>query len=146
MSQVPKKLDEEIRRTARNRCGYCLGAQRHILAWLEIEHLLPRSKGGKTLAKNLWLACTYCNTFKGSQTHGIDPKTNKSVSLFNPRTQSWQKHFEFASDRITILGKTICGRATVKALNLNHELALTTRMLWVEVGWYPPSIDDLTSD
>ncbi len=80
-----KKLDKAIRRAAKNRCGYCLGTQKHIFAWLEIEHLQPRSQGGKTVAENLWLACTYCNTFKGAQTHGLDPQTKREVPLFNPR-------------------------------------------------------------
>ncbi|HSK71542.1 MAG TPA: hypothetical protein VK892_07600 [Pyrinomonadaceae bacterium] len=39
MSLLPKKLDEEIRSEAKNRCGYCLGEQKYILAWLEIEHI-----------------------------------------------------------------------------------------------------------
>jgi hypothetical protein len=138
MSKISKKLDAEIRLEAKNRCGYCLGEQRYILAWLEIEHLYPRSQGGKTVKENLWLACTYCNTFKSSQTHGIDPKTKKEVPLFNPRKQIWKKHFEFDSDKATIIGKTICGRATVEALQINYALALDTRKHWVGVGWYPP--------
>lgn len=138
MSDVPKKLAGKIRRAAKNRCGYCFGEQQYVFAWLEIEHLLPRSKGGKTVEENLWLACTYCNTFKGSQTHGTDPETNKKSLLFNPRSQNWTKHFTLDSDLTTILGKTACGRATVNALNLNYELAIDTRKRWVKVGWYPP--------
>lgn len=138
MSDLPKKPDKEIRREAKNRCGYCLGEQKYIFAWLEIEHLYPRAKGGKTVRWNLWLACPFCNTFKSSNTHGVDPKTKRKVPLFNPRQQSWNHHFEFDSDQATILGKTACGRATVNALKLNHELALATRKLWVGVGWYPP--------
>lgn len=138
MSDLPKKLEQEIRRAAKNRCGYCLGEQRYIFAWLEIEHLHPRAKGGKTVRENLWLACPFCNAFKGAQTHGTDPKTKRKVPLFNPRTQNWKSHFKFADDRATILGKTVCGRATISALKLNHELALSTRKLWVSVGWYPP--------
>ena len=138
MSDLPKKLAKEIRRDAKNRCGYCLGEQRYIFAWLEIEHLHPRAKGGKTVRENLWLACPFCNTLKSAQTHGLDPKTKRKVPLFNPRTQSWKNHFAFDDDQATILGKTLCGRATVNALKLNHELALATRKLWVGVGWYPP--------
>ena len=138
MSDVPKKLAKEIRREANNRCGYCLGEQRYIFAWLEIEHLHPRAKGGKTVRENLWLACPFCNTFKSAQTHGIDPKNKRKGRLFNPRQQDWKTHFTFASDQATILGKTVSGRATVSALQLNHELALTTRKLWMSVGWYPP--------
>lgn len=58
--------------------------------------------------------------------------------LFNPRKQIWKNHFEFGSDQTTIIGKTMCGRATVNALKLNYELAFETRKLWVSVGWYPP--------
>lgn len=138
MSGLPKKLDQEIRLEAGNRCGYCLGEQRYILAWLEIEHLYPRAKGGTSEKENLWLACPFCNTFKSSQTHGTDPKSKRKVLLFNPRKQVWKNHFEFDSDRATIIGKTVCGRATGNALKINNELALETRKHWVGVGWYPP--------
>jgi hypothetical protein len=138
MSELPKTLDKEIRTEARNRCGYCLGEQKYILAWLEIEHIYPRAKGGTSEKENLWLACPFCNAFKSSQTHSTDPKTKRKVSLFNPRTQIWKNHFEFGSDKVTIIGKTMCGRATVKALKLNNELAFETRKHWVSVGWYPP--------
>ena len=138
MSELAKKLDAEIRFEAKNRCGYCLGEQKYILAWLEIEHICPRARGGKTAQENLWLACPFCNTFKSSHIHGTDPTTKRKVPLFNPRTQSWKNHFEFDSDQATIIGKTVCGRATVNALKINNELALETRKHWVGVGWYPP--------
>ena len=32
MSEVSKKLAGEIRRDAKNRCGYCLGEQQYIFA------------------------------------------------------------------------------------------------------------------
>lgn len=138
MSELPKNLDNEIRNEAKNRCGYCLGEQKYIFAWLEIEHIFPRSKGGKSDRENLWLACPFCNTFKGSQTVVSDPKTKRKVLIFNPRYQKWKNHFELDTDNATITGKTICGRATVTALKINNELALATRKNWVAVGWYPP--------
>jgi 5-methylcytosine-specific restriction endonuclease McrA len=126
MSELSKTQDREIRSDAKSRCGYCLGEQKYILAWLEIEHILPRSKGGTSTRENLWLACPYCNTFKGSQTQGVDPATQRTLVLFNPRKQIWKNHFEFGPDQATIIG------------NLNYDLALETRKLWVNVGWYPP--------
>ncbi len=93
MSELPKKLDKEIRNEARNRCGYCLGEQKYILAWLEIEHMFPRAKGGKSVKENLWLACPYCNTFKSSQTHGIDPKTKKKNFAFQSAKAKMEKSF-----------------------------------------------------
>jgi HNH endonuclease len=138
MSRISGKLDKEIRIEAKNRCGFCLGEQKYVMAWLEIEHLIPLSKGGTSDQENLWLACPYCNRFKRSQTHALDPITQRKTALFNPRTQIWEKHFQLGTDNATIIGKTICGRATVNALNLNYKLALTTRLSWVSVGWYPP--------
>jgi hypothetical protein len=108
------------------------------LAWLEVEHIQPSAKGGKTVKENLWLACTFCNTFKSSNTHARDPKTKRKTLLFNPRKQKWRNHFDFDRDGATIIGKTVCGRATVIALKINNELALETRKHWVGVGWYPP--------
>jgi HNH endonuclease len=139
MSELSKSLDKILRLESKNRCGYCLSEQRYILSWLEIEHIFPRALGGTSERENLWLACTYCNTFKSTQTHGVDPKTKRRVSIFNPRTQVWKHHFEFSADQVTIIGKTKCGRATVQALNLNFDLALETRKHWVGVGWYPPN-------
>ena len=85
MSRISAKLAKEIRLAAKNRCGYCLGEQKYVLAWLEIEHIFPLAKGGTTEKENLWLACPFCNSFKRSQTHGIDPVTKRKVALFNPR-------------------------------------------------------------
>ena len=138
MSRISSKLEKEIRLESKNRCGYCLGEQKYVMAWLEIEHIFPLSKGGTSEKENLWLACPFCNNFKRSQTQGVDPVTKSKVALFNPRKQSWKNHFEFGSDKTTIIGKTRCGRATVKALKLNNELAFETRKHWVAVGWYPP--------
>ena len=46
------------------RCAYC-GATR---VPLQIEHVLPRSRGGTDRASNLTLACEPCNTAKGTRT------------------------------------------------------------------------------
>ncbi|TFV94435.1 HNH endonuclease [Algoriphagus kandeliae] len=44
-------------------CQYC-GSNRH----LTIDHVLPRSKGGKTSWTNLVTACNRCNVNKGDKT------------------------------------------------------------------------------
>jgi hypothetical protein len=33
---------------------------------------------------------------------------------------------------------SVCGRATVEALRLNNELAVTVRQNWVKADWHPP--------
>jgi 5-methylcytosine-specific restriction endonuclease McrA len=50
-------------RRDRNSCQYC-GSSKH----LTIDHVVPKSKGGKTDWKNLVTACLRCNTQKGDRT------------------------------------------------------------------------------
>ena len=46
------------------RCAYCGATD----IPLEIEHIVPKSRGGSNRVSNLTLACNACNTEKGSQT------------------------------------------------------------------------------
>lgn len=48
-------------------CQYC--AQRFEFKKLTMEHVLPKSKGGKTNYLNIVMSCQPCNTQKGNKTH-----------------------------------------------------------------------------
>ena len=136
---IPATLDQKIRHTAQHRCGYCLSPQYLVMARLEIEHIIPLAKGGSNAEHNLWLACPLCNSHKASKTQAIDPETQNTVPLFNPRQQNWFDHFEWSADGLKIIGKTPIGRATVIALHLSDDPdALTVRSYWVQAGWHPP--------
>lgn len=137
MSKIAERLKRKIRQQAKNRCGYCLLPQTLNPSLLEIEHLLPTAKGGTDTEENLWLSCRLCNGYKGVQTEAVDPKTNQSVLLFNPRAQDWNEHFEWNDEKIA--GKTACGRATIQALKLNNEIILPVRKKWIVAGWFPPT-------
>ena len=84
---VPEKLRQRVREQAGNRCGYCLSPQHLVLGTLEIEHLVPRGRGGSDDEWNLWLACRLCNNHKSDQTSAPDPETGQEVSLSNVRGQ-----------------------------------------------------------
>ncbi|HBP89212.1 MAG TPA: HNH endonuclease [Nitrospiraceae bacterium] len=58
--EVREYLLEKWRRT----CAYCHKTN----VPMEIEHLIPRSRGGSNRVGNLTLACTSCNQRKGNQT------------------------------------------------------------------------------
>ena len=137
MSKIPEKLKIKVRRQAKNRCGYCRLPQSLNPSLLEIEHLLATANGGSDSEENLWLACRLCNGYKGIQVEAVDSKTNKSVSIFNPRIQDWNEHFEWRKEKV--VGKTPCGRATVQALKLNNEIISPLRKRWILVGWFPPT-------
>jgi 5-methylcytosine-specific restriction endonuclease McrA len=54
---------KNILRRDRYRCQYCASRDR-----LTVDHVLPRSRGGKDSWENLVVACTPCNNKKGSRT------------------------------------------------------------------------------
>src|SRR5262249_52251356 len=137
-TDVPASLHQRIRETARDCCGYCLSSQRYVMGKLEIEHIIPRARGGSDDESNLWLSCSLCNRYKGPQTTGVDPLDGASVALFNPRAQIWREHFSWSPDGTLVLGVISIGRATVEALRLNNELAVEVRRNWVLAGWHPP--------
>ena len=135
---APDTLRQRVRTAAGDRCGYCHSHQQYVMGRLEIEHIIPRARGGNDDETNLWLSCSLCNRYKGPQIVGIDPHTHTTVPLFNPRTQLWRDHFRWRPDGVIILGMTSIGRATVEALRLNNELAVEVRRNWVLAGWHPP--------
>lgn len=109
------------------------------MARLEIEHIIPLAKGGSDEERNLWLACPICNGHKSDKTEALDPNTRQTVVLFNPRTQPWADHFQWADDGLRIVGTTPTGRATVAALHLSDDPdALAVRSYWLLAGWHPP--------
>jgi HNH endonuclease len=61
---ISDALRAKVRAQAGNRCGYCLARQEYVPWVLEIEHIVPKSKGGADDEENLWLACHSCNLFK----------------------------------------------------------------------------------
>lgn len=124
---------------AGHRCGYCLAHQQYVYEKLQIEHIEPRVLGGSDDEDNLWLACSLCNRYKSDKTHGRDPVTGRRVRLFNPRRQKWKRHFRWSEDGTEIIGRTVCGRATVEALNMNNDLAVLVRSNWIKAGWHPPA-------
>lgn len=136
---ITEALRREIRDVAGQRCGYCLSRQDLVLGVLEIEHIVPLTKGGTDEKANLWLSCSLCNRYKATQIAASDPQTDATVPLFNPRKDKWHDHFDWSSDGVLVLGSTARGRATIQALRLNNELAVEVRRNWVLAGWHPPT-------
>jgi hypothetical protein len=138
MAHIPQALRQKIAKAADNRCGYCLIDQKISGAQMHIEYIIPQSHGGASDETNLWLACAWCNSYKGAKTEALDPVTGKIAPLFNPITQRWPEHFFWDDGGLTIVGSTPIGRATVVALNLNNEFIIPARRNWILAGWHPP--------
>ncbi len=137
-TKVSASMRQHVREASCDRCGYCLSPQRYVMGKLEIEDIIPRALGGSDDELNLWLSCSLCNRYKGSQITGVNPFSGETVELFNPRTQIWNEHFCWSPDGAQILGLTPIGQATVEVLHLNNELAVEVRCNWILAGWHPP--------
>lgn len=97
-------IRQKIQKSSGNRCGYCLSHQRYTMSKIEIEHIIPKSKGGTDAEENLWLSCGLCNQYKGIKIKGFDQKSQSFIPLFNPRKQVWKKHFVWSADETQIVG------------------------------------------
>jgi 5-methylcytosine-specific restriction endonuclease McrA len=126
---ISAALRQRVAEAARFRCGYCLTAQRIIGPLLEIDHFIPESRGGSSDEENLWLACPMCNSHKADRQEALDPESRAMVPLFNPRAARWEEHFEWIEAGTMIRGKTPQGRATVVALQMNHQDIVAARGL-----------------
>jgi 5-methylcytosine-specific restriction endonuclease McrA len=62
----------------RYRCQYC--GRRGTAFDLTLDHILPKSRGGRTVAENLATACWPCNNRKGNRT----PEEARMPLLTNP--------------------------------------------------------------
>ncbi len=102
-----------------------------------MEHVIPLTEGGADTLSNRALACASCNLAKAIKTSGLDALTGTRAALFNPRTQIWGEHFQWAEDGDTLTGLTATGRTTVVALDMNSALRREARRFWLEIGLLP---------
>lgn len=123
-----------VRQRAAGRCEYCRLPQAATTVPFEIDHIIARKHRGAAVAGNLSLACWYCNSFKGSDIAGIDPKTKKLTKLFNPRQHRWPWHFRY--DGRVLLDRTAIGRTTIALLQINCEAAVTLRESLIVEGLF----------
>ena len=135
---IPRDFRRQVRDRAGNCCEYCQHSASYSCAPYACEHVHPLVKGSGNSTDELAWACPACNGHKYSKTHSSDPKTGKSVPLFNPRRQSWPRHFAWSSDGLRIKGRTATGRATVAALHLNSPALVNLRRALSALGEHPP--------
>ena len=91
------------------------------------------------------MACFHCNRQKSDKLKAFDEQSLSEVPLFNPRTDSWQEHFIWSTDTLSIIGLTPTGRATVAALAFNRARIINIRAADREIGRHPPPDDPIQS-
>ena len=89
-----------------NRCQYC--GRRYPTNELSLDHVIPRSQGGKNTWTNIVCACIHCNVKKGGRTPQqahlklISPPTKPrrspvlTIKLSDSRYASWKQFLDFA--------------------------------------------------
>ncbi len=134
---MDSELRKAVRERAQSRCEYCQLPAVHVaIVQFQIEHIIARQHGGKSVLGNLAYSYHRCNLHKGPNLAGIDPITNDKVWLFNPRRHKWQRHFRW--DGPALLGRTAIGRATINVLKVNEEDRLDLRQALIGEGLFFP--------
>lgn len=89
-----------------NKCQYC--QKQYPSTELNIDHIIPKSKGGKTVWENVVCSCVHCNSKKGSKTleeAGLKllhkpskPKYNLTIfeKSKEPKYKSWRNFLDDA--------------------------------------------------
>ena len=126
------RLEAQIWRRARNRCEYCGFRAELTRVPFQIDHIIAQKHRGRTTSDNLALSCFFCNTFKGPNLAGVDPKTRKITRLFHPRHDLWHNHFRW--DGPLLEGRTAIGRTTIEVLRINREDPMAVRESLLEEG------------
>jgi uncharacterized protein (TIGR02646 family) len=132
------KLKEQVFNRASGLCEYCKSPANISTQSFVIEHIIPKSKAGKTSLENLALSCQGCNNYKYNKISGTDSISNEEINLFHPRMQDWSENFAWSADGLEIIGLNATGRVTVDTLKLNRTELKNLRKLLVEVGKHPP--------
>jgi 5-methylcytosine-specific restriction endonuclease McrA len=89
-----------------NRCQYC--GKKHSTGELSLDHVVPRSRGGRATWHNIVCACLRCNVRKGGRTpreagmnlirEPVEPRTSPvlSLKLSHRKYKSWNAFLENA--------------------------------------------------
>ncbi len=119
-------------------CEYCGSPEDHTPDDFNVEHIIPRSRGGTDDLDNIAWSCQGCNSRKFTATQAVDSQTGSRAALYHPRRHSWQDHFRWSDDWLTLLGETPTGRATIARLDLNRNNVVNLRAVLVPAGKHPP--------
>lgn len=127
-------LTQIVQSRAAGRCEYCRLPRTATSVPFEIDHIISRKHDGRTVSSNLAIACWYCNSFKGSDISGLEPRTRKLTRLFHPRRHKWSHHFRYQGS--VLVGRTAIGRTTIRVLQINCDEALTLRESLIAEGLF----------
>ncbi len=125
-----RRFYDRVTLRAGHRCEFCRASESFFPHRLCLDHVVPESRGGRTALGNLALCCYSCHLRKLAFETGLDPATKVTVPHFNPRRQSWPRHFRWSANGLRLQGLTSVGRATIDRLAMNHPRQIQARARW----------------
>lgn len=137
-SSIPEAIRLRVMLRSGHCCEYCKSQDKFSPVFFTIDHIIPIVENGTDDIENLAYSCPLCNRLKWQKMFAIDPVTNMTVHIFNPRLDTWQDHFQWSEDYLQIIGITAVGRATANILCLNREKLLRYRKEMFDIGQHPP--------
>lgn len=129
---MPPRIRLLVRQRAAFRCEYCHLPEAIAELRFQLDHVLAEKHRGSDHDSNLAWSCYRCNTHKGTNLVGIDPKTEVITALFNPRLDSWSDHFRWSGPKL--IGRTAIGRTTVEVLCINRADTVLLRKALLDEG------------
>ena len=121
---------------AGDRYEYCRLPQAFSRVPFERDHVIARKHGGKTVLSNCAWSCFYCNSFKGADLSGLDPRTRRLTRLFHPRRHKWGQHFRWNGP--VLVGRTAVGRTSIAVLRINLPARVDHRASLIAEGVFSP--------
>lgn len=143
---LSEEIQNQVRQRANYLCEYCHASEQWQYVTFTVDHIIPLKLGGSNSLENLALACFHCNRRKSNKITAINLETSQEVNLFNPRQENWQEVFIWSKDKLSIIGLTPQGKATVTALALNRNRVKDIRAADIAVGRHPPHDDLIQAD
>lgn len=95
-----------IAHRARGCCEYCQTPHDYSPDTFNVEHIISLFENGTNDLFNLAFYCGGCNNRKRDKIKALDPETNILISLFNPRTDKWNEHFQWSDNFSIVVGIT----------------------------------------
>ncbi len=130
---MPRSLRQFVRKRAGFRCEYCrLPDFAAPASTFHVEHVIAKQHGGADDPVNLAWCCHRFNLCKAPNLSGRDPLMDKIVRLFDPRRQTWKRHFEWYG--AVLVGRTQNGRATIAVLDINDPNRIELRQALMDTG------------
>src|SRR5260370_31357726 len=92
-ARVAARSRQAVIRRSGGCCEYCRSQARFSPDSFSVEHILPRSAGGRDESDNLALSCQGCNNRKYVIVDALDPVSGETVPPHHPRPHHWPPHF-----------------------------------------------------